>query len=65
MAAYSTEQAIDLLMNSSFEELDSGGEGDIEEDPAFPLPHSQESVESGSEGMIICFLSCSSYRTIE
>ena len=52
MAAYSTEQAIDLLMNSSFEELDSGGEEDIEEDPAFPLPHSQESDESEDEGMI-------------
>ena len=41
--AYSTEQALELLMDSSFENLDSGGEGDIEEDPTFPLPHSQES----------------------
>ena len=52
MAAYSTKQAIHLLMDSNFEELDSGGEGDIEEDPAFPLPHSQESEESEGEGMI-------------
>ena len=50
--AYSTEQALELLMDSSFENLDSGGEGDIEEDPTFPLPHSQESDDSGSEGMI-------------
>ena len=55
MAAYSTEQAIDMLINSSFEELDSGGEGDIEEDPAFPLPHSEESEDSGNEGMINYF----------
>ena len=42
-------------MDSSFEDLDSGGEGDIEEDPTFPLPHSQESEDSGSEGMIKYF----------
>ena len=35
--AYSTEQALELLMDSSFENLDSGGEGDIEEDPCFPF----------------------------
>ena len=57
--AYSTEQALELLMDSSFENLDSGGEGDIEEDPAFPLPHSQE---SGSEGMINY---CSYYKSTE
>ena len=50
--AYSTDQALEMLMDSSFEDLDSGGEGDIEEDPTFPLPHSQESEDSGSEGMI-------------
>ena len=49
-------------MDSSFENLDSGCEGDIEEDPAFPLSHNQESEDSGSEGM---FLSCSYYKTIE
>ena len=40
----------------------NGGDGDIEEDPAFPLPHSQESEDSGSEGMINY---CSYYKTTE
>ena len=49
--AYSTEQALELLIDSSFENLDSGGEGDIE-----------ESEDSGSEGMINY---CSYYKTTE
>ena len=48
-------EALDLIIESSFEELDSGGEEDINEDPAFPLP-SQESVvseDSDFEGNIL------------
>jgi hypothetical protein len=37
MAGYNATEALDLIMESSFEELDSGGEEDIDEDPAFPL----------------------------
>ena len=49
MAGYNAAEALDLLLDSSFEELDSGGEEEIEEDPAFPLP-SQVSEESGESG---------------
>ena len=46
MAGYNTTEALYLIMENSFEELDSGGEEDIDEDPAFPLP-SQEYEVSG------------------
>ena len=55
MAGYNAAEALDLIMESSFEELYSGGEEDIDEDPAFPLP-SQESEVSGDsdfEGIIL------------
>ena len=37
-------------MENSFEEVDSGGEEDIDEDSAFPLP-SQESEVSGDSDL--------------
>ena len=49
MAAYNAEQALDLLLESSFHELDSGDEEDIHEDPTFPLPTDQESEDSDSD----------------
>ena len=48
MAALNAEQDLHLLMASSIEELDSGEETDIKEDPAFPLPQSDYSNESDS-----------------
>ena len=50
MAGYNAAEALDLIMENSFEELDSGGEEDIAEDPAFPLP-SQESEVSGDSDL--------------
>ena len=46
MAALNAEQVLHLLMASSIEELDSGEETDIKEDPAFPLPQPDYSNES-------------------
>ena len=54
MAGYNATEALDLIMENNFEELDSGEE-DIDEDPAFPLP-SQDSEVSGDsdfEGIIL------------
>ena len=48
MAALNAEQVLQLLMESSIEELDSGEETDIKEYPAFPLPHPDYSNESDS-----------------
>ena len=48
MAARNAEQVLHLLMASSIEELDSGEETDIKEDPAFPLPQPDYSNESDS-----------------
>ena len=47
MAALNAEQVLHL-MASSIEELDSGEETDIKEDPAFPLPQPYYSNESDS-----------------
>ena len=47
MAALNAEQVLHL-MASSIEELDSGEETDIKEDPAFPLPQPDYSNESDS-----------------
>ena len=46
MAALNAEQVLHLLMESSIEELDSGGETNLKEDPAFPLPQPDYSNES-------------------
>jgi len=37
MSYYTREQALEMVLQ---DDLDSGGEIDIEEDPDFPLPHS-------------------------
>ena len=49
MAGYNTTEALYLIMENSFEELDSGGEEDIDEDPAFPLPSQEYEVSGYSE----------------
>ena len=46
MAQYNTHEALELLLENSFQELDSGDEDDINEDPSFPLPIHQESGQS-------------------
>ena len=43
MSYYTGEQALEMVLQ---DDLDSGGEIDIEEDPDFPLPHS-DSNEPG------------------
>ena len=50
MAGYNAAEALDLITENSFEGLDSGGEEDIDEDPAFPVP-SQESEVSGDSDL--------------
>ena len=45
MASYSVGEALNLLLG---DEIDSGGESDIEEDPAFPLPTADSSEEDSS-----------------
>jgi len=44
MSYYTREQALEMVLQ---DDLDSGGEIDIEEDPDFPLPHSSDSDEPG------------------
>ena len=40
MASYTASEAADFLFEDQL--VDSGDECEIEEDPAFPLPHAQE-----------------------
>ena len=40
MARYTANEAADLLFEDQL--IDSGDECEIEEDPAFPLPHAEE-----------------------
>ena len=44
MSYYTREQALEMVLR---DDLDSGGEINIEEDPDFPLPHSSDSDEPG------------------
>ena len=50
MASYTATEALDLILDSS-EDLQSGDESDIQEDPLFPLPRVDESGDdSEAEG---------------
>ena len=46
MAVYTAEEAIQVMFG---EEFDSGGESEIEEDPAFPLPRPSSDSDSEDE----------------
>ena len=41
MASYTASEVVALVMDDSFEGLDSGEE-EITEDPSFPLPHADD-----------------------
>ena len=43
MSRLTTDQALEMMFMDGFDDLDSGGELDIEEDPDFPLPHYSDS----------------------
>ena len=43
MSRLTTEQALDMVFRDRLDDLDSGGELDIEEYPDFTLPHSSDS----------------------
>ena len=43
------EQALERIFMSDADDLDSGRELNIEEDPAFPLPHGEDGSNSESE----------------
>ena len=49
MSRLTTNEALKMLFLDGFDELDSGGELDIEEDPDFPLPHYSDSDISDDE----------------
>ena len=49
MSRLSAEDALELVFTAPMEELDSGGELDIEEDPDFTLPTPPEGTWSESE----------------
>jgi len=49
MSRLSAEDALELVFTAPMEELDSGGELDIEEDPDFPLSTPSEGTCSESE----------------
>ena len=49
MSRLTTNKALEMLFLDRFDELDSGGELDIEEDPDFPLPHYSDSDISDDE----------------
>ena len=49
MSRLTADEALEMLFLDGFEDLDSGGELDIEEDPDFPLPHYSDSDDSDDE----------------
>ena len=49
MNRLTTDQALVMLFLDRFDELDSGGELDIQEDTDFPLPHCSDSDISDDE----------------
>ena len=49
MSSLLAEDALELVFSAPMEEIDSGGELDIEEDPDFPLPIPHEDICSESE----------------
>ena len=56
--AYSTDQALPCATGDAHGQYSVALRTltlEVEEDPTFPLPHSQESEDSGSEGMIKYF----------
>ncbi len=46
MSVLTAEQALEMVFMCDADDLDSGGELDIEEDPAFPLPHGDDTSDS-------------------
>ena len=46
MSRLTADQALEMVFLDGIEDLDSGGELDIEEDPDFPLPHSDSEPEA-------------------
>lgn len=46
MSRLTADQALEMVFLDGMEDLDSGGELDIEEDPDFPLPHSHSEPEA-------------------
>ena len=46
MSRLTADQALEMVFLDGMEDLDSGGELDIEEDPDFPLPHSDSEPEA-------------------
>ena len=49
MSRLTADEALEMLFLDGYEDLDSGGELEIEEDPEFPLPHYSDSDDSDDE----------------
>ena len=50
MGAMNADQALELVLDGTTDELDSGDETDIDEDTSFPLPVDEESEQSEYDG---------------
>ena len=50
--AMNADQALELVLDGTTDELDSGEETDIDEDASFPLPVDEESEQSEYEGKL-------------
>ena len=53
--AMNANQALELVLDGTTTELDSGDETDIDGDASFPLPVDEESEQSEYEGKIYTF----------
>ena len=51
MASYTAAEALHLIMDSQ-DDLVSGDESDIQEDPLFPFPRQNDSEEESEEGSL-------------
>ena len=53
LARFTVDETLEMLLGEWLQEIDSGDESDIEEDPEFPFPHELGEVlqqEEGEEG---------------
>ena len=56
LARFTVDETLQMLLGEGLQDIDSGDESDIEEDPEFPFPHESEESDnssgcSSSEGM--------------
>ena len=50
LARFTVDETLEMLLGEGLQEIDSGDESDIEEDPEFPFPHESDEESDNSSG---------------